>query len=210
MQEDIITCVAFNMPFVQNNIVVDTLLTIAEITLNMAGSINPLYLSELKFTTVGTANHILPRIRLYRGSNIASSILIGTISNVTSHGEYAFTLSPNNNSILVDGENKFFIVYEIQRPSLSNNYGCGNILSFRLTDFTVQRSSDPNAYSNPVVFPPITRSLEYTPVNFINYGNYPNNQIRTITLCKNEGTPRPINVRGPQNNAVTGVVLGYD
>jgi len=82
------------MPFVQNNVTVDTLLTIAEITINMIGNNNPLYVSEFEFSTVGTASHIRPKIRLYRGENISASILVSTV-NVTTHDTYTFNLSPS-------------------------------------------------------------------------------------------------------------------
>jgi len=171
MQDDVITCEPIDLPVFINYQLIDTFYSMAEITIYMGGDKYPLNLAELEFTIEGTSPHIIPQVRLYSGDNFSTAMFLGSVSMSPGNDTNTFYLTRNLHTILSDGPNKFYIVYDINRPSLFNGISCDDVLSFKLTRFAVERPTSPNLYDNPVVFPNIERELGYDPVDFINIGN---------------------------------------
>jgi len=142
----------------------------AKITINMKGIKSPLHLSEITFNTDGSSPHINPRVRLYAGEDMATAVQIGSVQT-SNTDDYSFIIQRNQFTILNDGPNIFYIVYDILRPTLTNNFACGDDLVFNLTGFGVERPSDPTAYTNTIYTEPIERQTEFTPIQFNNYEN---------------------------------------
>jgi len=189
------------------------MVSMAKITLNMVGEQFRLRLLELEFTSEGSTSGAINRIRFFHSpdGNFDNAYPIGSLdaANNTTH---IMTFDPGR--ILQDGENVFYVFYEIHKPTASNALNCGNPLSFNLVRFDVgERENIPDKrYVNYTLFSTITKQIFYNRVEISNYDNGHGRLNKEYHICLNEGdTQITLSVTGDAHGgAIAGTYYGYE
>ena len=103
---------------------------------------------------------------------------------------------PGKTVQLRDGENKFFVTYEIAKPTATNGLNCNDAVAFTLITFAVgdrvgwNGIQDAPVYKNAIVTNTITKYISYNTVNILNLDNGHNGLNKTLNLCLNQANSK--------------------
>ena len=202
---------SFPMMSTASNNTVDTIYKhtdtqyVAAINIKTVNSDYALKLTELTFNTTGTGTGVgINRARIYRSAtgntNLSDVQLIGTVTNLT--GNVVFT--PASAVPLVEGNNHFFIVYEI--PGTNK---CGDILGINVVNYKVgQRESA--AFTGDLATHTVTVNtpkqimINYSRVEITNFDN------KNPIICFRPGENHTFNVIGTSaGGSLRGFYTGF-
>jgi len=180
----------------------DTTYAMTAINVQTAVSGFPLKLTELTFNTTGTgAGVAINRARIYTSTtnNLANAQLIGTITNLT--GNVVFT--PATAVQLAEGDNYFFIVYEI--PTTNK---CGDMLGVNVVNYKVGQRVNAAVTGDLATHTVAVNTSRTVAVDYTRVTLY-NNDDKNPRVCFKAGENHTFRIRGQVSGYITGIVNGF-